>query len=178
MDWISDHLKFVVIAVLVIGSILKSHFEAKSKEAAEKEDLPDLGDPDTPDRSYRKMPPQLPSVPPPLPRTTIPAPRPAEAPLVFSANTSLPGAAATAADEAARMLKHQQDLAAHLKQIHDTKATTTGGAVATRARIAAKGKTQVAAGVPLSLRARLKSPAEVRRAFVMNEILGRPVGLR
>ena len=76
MDWISDHLKFVVIAVLVIGSILKSHFEAKSKEAAEKEDLPDLGDPDTPDRSYRKMPPQLPSVPPPLPRTIIPAPRP------------------------------------------------------------------------------------------------------
>ena len=76
------------------------------------------------------------------------------------------------------MLKHQQDLAAHLKQIHDTKATTTGGAVATRARIAAKGKTQVAAGVPLSLRARLKSPAEVRRAFVMNEILGRSVGLR
>ena len=92
--------------------------------------------------------------------------------------SNIPGAAAAAADEAARMLKHQQDLAAHLKQIHDTKATTTGGAAATRARIASKGKTKTAASTPLTLRARLKSSAEIRRAFVMNEILSRPVGLR
>lgn len=182
MDWISEHLNIVIIIGVVIASFLKNVFDAKTKEASEQDDLPDVDDRDSPDGSYRKMPPPAPSVPPPLPRTHVPAPRPAEPPLVYSQGPVFPGAAATAAaeaaNEAAQILKHQRELAAHLKQLHDTKATTTGGAVATRARIASKGKTKAAASAPLTLRARLKSPAEIRRAFVMNEILSRPVGLR
>lgn len=178
MDWIFDHFKFVVIIGLVIGSILKSRFEAKSQEAGEQDAFPDLDDSGKPDKSYRKMPPPAPSVPPPLARTNIPAPRTAQPPPVYTVGSENSGAAAALADEAARMLKHQQDLAAHLQQIHDTKATTSGGAAATRARIASKGKAKATATAPLTLRARLKSPAEIRRAFVMNEILSRPVGLR
>ena len=180
MDWIFEHFKFVVIIALVIGSILKSRFEAKAKEIDDGEvvfeEKPRV--PLDQDKSYRKTPPLTPSVPPPLTRTNIPEPRPGPPPLVYTASSNIPGAAAAAADEAARILKHQQDLAAHLKQIHDTKATTTGGAAATRARIASKGKAKTTATAPLTLRARLKSPAEIRRAFVMREILDRPVGLR
>ena len=180
MDWIFDHFKFVVIIALVIGSILKSRFDAKTQEAEER-DVEVDEKPHTPldqDKSYRKIPPSAPSVPPPLTRANIPASGSVPPPLVYTMDSNIPGAAAAAADEAARMLKHQQDLAAHLKQIHDTKATTTGGAAATRARIASKGKTKTTATAPLTLRARLKSPTEIRRAFVMNEILSRPVGLR
>jgi hypothetical protein len=83
-----------------------------------------------------------------------------------------------AASEAAKALKHQQDLAERLRQIRETKATTTGGAAATRARVAAKGVAKSAAQVPASIRARLRDPVEVRRAFVMREILDTPVGLR
>ena len=83
-----------------------------------------------------------------------------------------------AASETARALKHQQDLAERLRQIRETKATTTGGAAATRARVAAKGVAKSSVQVPSSVRARLRNPAEVRRAFVMREILDPPVGLR
>ena len=83
-----------------------------------------------------------------------------------------------AASEAAKALKHQQDLAERLRQIRETKATTTGGAAATRARLASKGVAKPATQFPASIRARLRDPAEVRRAFVMREILDAPVGLR
>ena len=180
MDWIFEHLNIVIIIGVVIASIFKTQFEAKKKEAEEREVESEERSrtPLDQDKSYRKTPPSAPSVPPPLTRTNIPASGSTPPPLVYTMGSNIPGAASAAAEEAARMLKHQQDLAAHLKQIHDTKATTTGGAAATRARIASKGKTQTAASAPLTLRARLKSPAEIRRAFVMNEILSRPVGLR
>ena len=82
------------------------------------------------------------------------------------------------ANEAAKALKHQQELAARLRQIRENKATTTGGALATRARVAGKGVAKPFLEAPRSMRKRLRDPAEVRRAFVMSEILAPPVGLR
>jgi hypothetical protein len=89
------------------------------------------------------------------------------------------GYEAAAAEEQAKALKHQLDLAAHLRLLLDTKATTTGGAAATRARVAAKGKgaTPAAAALP-SLRQTLRDPAAVRRAFALREILDPPLSLR
>lgn len=76
------------------------------------------------------------------------------------------------------MLKHQQDLAEHLRQIRENKATTTGGAAETRARIAAsKGTSKRSATTQVPIRARLRDRAEIRRAFIMREILDKPVGL-
>ncbi len=89
------------------------------------------------------------------------------------------GYEAAAAEEQAKALKHQLDLAAHLRLLLDTKATTTGGAAATRARVAAKGKgaTPAAAALP-SMRQTLRDPAAVRRAFALREILDPPLSLR
>lgn len=178
MDWILDHLKFVIIAAFIIGSLVKSRLEGKAQGS---DGLPDLGKGKPPDKSYRKMPPRMPLVPPPLTRASdpVPAPNVPSAPPATAYNYTIPGAAVAAQDELARMLKHQQDLAEHLRQINANKATTTGGAAATRARVAAiKTKAKPFASAPLSIRARLQNPAEVRRAFVMREILDKPVGLR
>lgn len=171
MDWIFEHLNIVIIIAVVIASMFKSHFDAKTKEANEREVILE-DDSETPldqDKSYRKM-------PPPVVRTQLPAPRSSEPPPFLGD----PGAAADAAEEAAKILKHQRDLAAHLQQIRDTRATTSGGAAVTRARIAStkKGAAKTAADSPSSIRSRLKSPAEIRRAFVLKEILDPPVGLR
>lgn len=160
MDWIFDHFQIVILVVLGIGSMVKSVLEAKSKRAAEREIdwSPDSEVPLDEDTSYRKS---LPSLPPPLVRTTLPPP-----------------ALRMAGDEAAEALKHQLDLAARLRQIRETKATTTGGAAATRARVAAQGVAKPHPQGPASLRSRLHDRGEIRRAFVMREILDPPLGLR
>jgi len=172
MEWIFDHFQLVVLALLGIGSLVKSLWDARAKQKRE------YGGPasedgevyrETPleeDKSYRKP---TASTPPPLPQPTVPR------------TSRNPGYDAAVADEAAKALKHQQDLADRLRAIRDTKATTSGGAAATRARVAAKTQKKAARTSelqPVSLRKRLRDPAEVRRAFVMREILDPPVGLR
>lgn len=167
MDWILNHLQIVVLVVLGIGSMVKSMLEAKSKQAAEREaewnPMPEI--PLDDDTSYRKV----------LPKATVPPPlaRPAIPPLQRMA-----GYDAEVTHETAKALKHQQDLAERLRQIRETKATTTGGALATRARIAAKGVAKPLKQTTLTVRSRLRDPVEVRQAFVMREILDPPVGLR
>lgn len=166
MDWIFNHLQIVVLVVLGIGSMVKSLFDAKAKQAAER-DADWNPPPEVPlddDASYRKVLPKArPMVPPPL--TTPPPLR-------------MAGYDAEVANETAKVLKHQRDLADRLRQIRENKATTTGGATATRARLAAKGVAKPLKQTPLTLRHRLRDPAEVRQAFVMREILDKPVGLR
>ena len=165
MDWIFDHLQIVVLVVLGIGSMVKSMFDTKAKQAAEREAEwnPTPGVPLDDDTSYRKI---QPTVPPPLTRPATPPP------------LRMAGYDAEVANETAKALKHQQDLAERLRQIRETKATTTGGASATRARIASNGTAKPLKQTPLTLRRRLRDPAEVRQAFVMREILDPPVGLR
>ena len=165
MDWIFEHFQIVVLIVLGIGSMVKSIFDSKSKKAAEQEAEWDPT-PQVPLDDYTSYRKTLPSVPPPLTGPATPPP------------LRMAGYEAEVAHETARALKHQQDLAERLRQIRATKATTTGGASATRARIASKGIAKVLKQTPLTLRRRLFDPAEVRQAFVMREILDPPVGLR
>ncbi len=160
MNWIFDHFQIVVLVVLGIGSMVKSMFDAKAKQAAEREadwhPTPEV--PLDDDTSYRKnLPKPKATVPPPIRRA---------------------GYDAEVANEAAKVLKHQRDLAERLRQIRDNKATTTGGASATRARIAAKGVAKPLKQKPLTLRRRLRDRAEVRQALIMREILDPPLGLR
>lgn len=156
MDWIFDNLQIVVIVVLALGSWLSSRMEAKKKQAEEVEDDDEIFEPE---------PRRQPSVPPPLDRRMLPP--------------ELPVFAEERANESAAILKHQQDLEERLRQIRETKATTSGGASATRSRLAAKGKPVTPAPAALlSIRASVRSRKEVRRNIVMREVLGSPVGLR
>lgn len=163
MDWISDHFQIVLLVLLGIGSMVKTFYE-KAKGSSNDGEMDDPGEVFMPDQSHRES--QQPSVPPPLARTATPPP------------IRMAGYDAEVANETAKALKHQQNLAERMRQIRENKATTTGGASATRARIAAKGVAKPLTLTPLTLRRRLRDHAEVRRAFVMREILDPPVGLR
>lgn len=169
MDWIFGHLQIVVLVLLGIGSMVKSMLEAKSKQAAEREAdrNPVPGVPSGDDTSYRRSFPEAqPTVPPPLTRAaTLPPLR-------------VVGYDAEVAIETAKVLQHQRDLAERMRQIREHKATTTGGALATRARIASKGVAKPLKQTPLTPRRRLRDSAEIRQAFIMREILDPPVGLR
>ncbi len=158
MDWIFDHFKIVVIILIAIGSVVKSQLEAKAKRGQQDETSAEL--PDRPVPRRRSMP----SVPPPLAYSTPPA---------LSSMASV-----EAANEAAKILKHQQDLAERLRQIRETKATTTGDAAATRTRIAAKNAKGPLPQASPTFRRRLRDRGEIRRAMVMREILDPPVSLR
>lgn len=164
MDWIFDNFQIVILIALGIGSVLKSLLESKAKQKQESGEEFDPGDVFAPDEDYQE--PMKPSVPPPLTRQVVPPP------------LRESGYDEVVAIETAKALKHQRDLAEHLRQIRETKATTTGGAAATRARVAAKGAKKSLPKGPLSLRNRLRDPLEVRQAFVMREILDPPIGLR
>jgi hypothetical protein len=161
MDWIFDNFQIVILIALGVGSMLKSVLESKARQKRESGEEYDPGDVFAPDEDYRE-----PSVPPPLTRQAVPPPLRER------------GYDEAVALETAKALKHQRELADRLRQIRETKATTTGGAAATRARLAAKGTKASLEKGPLGIRARLRDPAEVRRAVVMREILDTPVGLR
>ena len=165
MSWIQENFQVVILVLLGLASAVKSMFDAIARRKAEQEPGDD-SEPEVPldeDKSYRK--PAVPGMPPPRAIATPPALRPT-------------GYDADAAEEAAAALKHQQNLAARLRQIRETKATTTGGASATRTRLAAKKVPSPLVPVALNLRQRLRNPAEIRRAVVLREILDPPVGLR
>ncbi len=165
MNWIFDNFQIVILILLGVGSLVKSLLEAKAKQAAEQQ-AEWNADPEIPldeDSSYRKIKPAVPSV----------VTRPATPP-----SLQMAGYDAEVAKETAIALKHQQDLAERLRQIRETKATITGGALATRARIASRGVAKPLKLTPLTLHDRLRDPAEIRQALVMREILDPPVGLR
>jgi len=185
MDWLFDHPQILFLVVFALGSMLKTYWEAKKKQQEEQgsEWEPREPVPLDEDDSYRK---RIPGAPPPLPpqqqappplanaepstgRARIPARRPD--------NAVAAAALLASQQEAAALLKHQQELAARLLQIRETKATTTGGAAATRARVAGKGKSKLSFA-PQGLRTSMKSRSELRRAIIMREILDRPVSLR
>ena len=165
MDWIFDNFQIVILILLGIGSMLKSIVDSKNREKRElEEEENDPGEVFAPDEDYSS--PATPSVPPPLYRQAVPPPLRESG---YEEETAI---------ETAKALKHQHDLAERLRHIREIKATTTGGAAATQARDSAKSTTNNSASAALSIRARLRSPAELRRAFVMREILNSPVGLR
>lgn len=155
MNWIFEHFQIVVLVVIGIGSVIKSILEAQAKRRAEAKEVPATESSEEP--FLEPVPRRGPSVPPPI--------RAADYESVV-------------ADETSKALKHQQNLALRLQQIRDTKATTTGGAAATRTRVANKGVAKSAAPALLSIRARLKNPKELKRAFILREVLDAPLGLR
>lgn len=163
MDWIQDNFQIVIIVLLALGSWLKARMDAKAaaqEEAAAAENYRPEDEIEIEEAEWQ--PPA--AVPPPFERHAEPP--------------ALPAAVQKAAREAAAVLKHQQELAARLRQIREAKAVTTGGANATRLRLAAQGAAaKPLMPAPLSFRDRLEDRRELRRALVMREILNPPRGL-
>lgn len=167
MDWIFDNFQIVVLIAVVIGSLVKRILEAKTAEK-EARDQMDEGDVFEPDEEW--APPQAaprPSVPPPLVRQSPP-------PLVFQSPPRH-----SREHETEVILKRQQDMQERLRQIKESKTTTTGGASATRARVAAsQSNARALQPGKIGIRQALRNSKEIRRAIIMREILGPPVGLR
>ena len=175
MKWLFEHFQIVVLIGFALVSLAKRRKDLAQAEEEERrareemaEDAEVLGS-----GPERQIP--LPSVPPPVARQLPPLVVKKAAPPLARAGQAVP--VSSAAD--ARILKQQQELMARLQQIRDTKATTTGGAAATRSRVSAAQRHPAAAPVAISgLRASLHHRKDIRRAIVLREILGPPVGLR
>ncbi len=167
MQWVFDNFQVVALVLIAFAGWIKSRVDAKLEEQKPPGETEPYDEREVfgPDEQWEQTLPDH-GAPPPLVRATPP-------PLLS------PAAAFEASRESEAALKHQQDLAERLRQIRETKATTTGGAKATRARVAAsKLPKNIVAAVPLSLRGRLHDKGELRRAFVLKEILAPPLSQR
>lgn len=177
MSWILDHLNLVIVGVLVIGSFLKSRFDSLKQDEQETEESPDF---DTHQDSQRQGPPLMPYVPPPVERTPSPVlvQRSAQQPNVFAATRSQSGALSASSAEAASILQKQLDIQERLRVIREALPRSSGSRTPSQPMTNRKPVAIAVGGVPSTIRARLRNPAELRRAFVLREILDRPAGLR
>jgi hypothetical protein len=84
----------------------------------------------------------------------------------------------SAALEAEAELERQNQLQERLRALRESRAVTTGGAAATRTRTATQQTGYTASAIPTSLRGVLRKRSEIRRAVILREVLGPPLGLR
>lgn len=164
MSWLLDHSEIVFFVVLAFASWLKHRADAKNVEAEERrarEEMSESEDIFGPDQEWR-----VPQEPP---------HSPASPPLFRQAP---PPTSQFNVSEVDAQLKRQQDLQDRLRKIRETKATTTGGASATRVRVAAaQTHAKPLAIGEASLKSTLKDPKQTRRAIILREILDSPLGL-
>lgn len=163
MDWIFDNFQILALVGLALASWLKSRSDAKAAEREAREARKEFEEPEEffgPAENWREV---------------IERPAPVAPPPVFK--TSPPPVPATPG-RAEIELKRQAEIQERLRQIRETKAVTSGGAAATRAR-ATDRKVAATAAIPsTSLRSALRQRGQIRRAVVLREILGPPLGLR
>jgi hypothetical protein len=162
MDWIFDNFQILALVGLALASWLKARSDAKAARREEEEarrEMEEQGDVFGPEQEWSE------------PQQWTPPPMPP--PLVAKPPT-LPAAAQEAEEE----LKHQLQLQERLRQLRETKAVTTGGAAATRVRATTKKAGQTETAAPTGLRGILRKRSEIRRAVILREVLGPPLGLR
>lgn len=175
MQWIFENFQVVAVVFLIVGSLVKRFLEAKAEERQARERMDEEREEDVfgPDEEWRTPADPAPSVPPPLGRQSPP-------PLFRQAPS--PPALPVEDSDIDLILQRQREMEERLRQHKAAKsgssrATTTGGAAATQDRMNPRrpGSPAERAG---SLRAALKNREETRRAVVLREVLGPPLGLR
>lgn len=168
MEWIFDNFQIVAIVALVLGSLVKQFLEAKAEErrARERMDQEPAGEEEIfgPDEEWEEARPS-PASPPPLVR---PGPPPLFRPPPLQQFQEPP-------PEAQETLKRQLDMQERLRQIREEKAARAKQSAIPAA--ASKSRAGSAAATT-TIRGALSRPGEARRAIVLREILGPPVGLR
>jgi hypothetical protein len=156
MKWILENFQIVLFVVVAFLLWLKGVVEKMMERRQVREKIPDSEDRFDPE--HYSEPEGGSRLPPPLPKV--------------GRDTSVGGAPVRVRRKAAPR-EHR-----HRKPKAITKATTTGGAAATSAALAAKGMEKPAGTTSGGLRKRLRSSGEIRRGIVLREILGPPVSLR
>jgi type IV secretory pathway VirB10-like protein len=167
MEWIFDNFQIVAIVALVLGSLVKQFLEAKAEERRARErneQEPAEEEIFGPDEDWEESRPS-PASPPPLVR---PGPPPLFRPPPVPQFQPPP-------PEAEEALKRQLDMQERLRQIREEKAARAKQAASPAA--ASKSRTGSAAAAT-TIRGALSRPGDARRAIVLREILGPPVGLR
>ena len=166
MNWLLEHFGFVVILAIAFASWVKRRMDQAVAERDEGRAREEMA---TDDGGEWRVPPAgpAPSVPPPL-RRPVPPPVAEVARPPFQVEVS-------GIDEA--VLNRQRKMQARLAEIKANRASSmSGGNVAPSWQGKPSGK------VPMpgksSLRETLKNPRQTRRAIVLREILGPPLGLR
>jgi hypothetical protein len=162
MDWIFDNFQILALVGIALATWLKKRADDKAAEREEQEARRELEEPQEvfgPDEAWGSpyQEPAPSSLPPPLVRVA-PPPMPAF--------------------ETEAELKRQMEMQERLRQLRETKAVTSGGAAVTRERTKDAKHPKISSAVPVSLRGALRNHSQVRRAIVMREILGPPLGLR
>lgn len=162
MNWIFDHFQIIVVIALALASWLKHRADTRNAEAEERRAREEMADDDSPfGRAEDWLPPPAPSVPPPLVRTATPPPLRVDV------------------SETEPLLQRQIDMQERLREIKAAKSNTRGGAAATRDRVLAAGKPAKSFSPGKTrLRDDLRDSRKTRRAIVLREILGPPLGLR
>ncbi len=165
MSWLLDHFQVVIVVALAFASWWKHRADAKNareEERRAREEMSEREDIFGPDQEWR-----------------VPQERPLSpsSPPLF--RQAPPPLAQFDVSEVDAQLKRQQDLQDRLRKIKETKVTTTGGASATRVRVAAaQTHAKPLALGEASLKSSLRDPKQTRRAIILREILGSPLGLR
>ena len=155
MDWLLENLKLVVVLAVVVGSLVKKVLEASNTNKPA-EPLPDdrlaTHEKAKPAEMRHAAPQRQAAGPPPLRQVTLPVER---------------GALQT---EVAR----QRELQERLRKIRDAKAHPAIPAAIPAAAPTVLKRPTISGG----LRGQMRSSKELRRAVILREILGPPVGLR
>ncbi len=172
MDFILDNIIWLLAAAAGIVQWWKSTQEAKAERALAEEirrrRMEEATDGYEEEPQYPRTAPR-PAVPPPLPASGPPAIPPQR-----RAGRSVPEGIPVDFPEPSGELARQQALAEQVRELKKTKRNREGGGM----RVTRPAVPQKAGPAPSSLRARLSNKRELRQAFVLKEILDRPVGLR
>ena len=172
MDFFFDNI--FIIVLLFVGAIsqwLKARGEARQNQEPgyDPADLEEMMQ--EVERRHSR-----PTVPPPLPPTTFPQPHGSVvAPASASRRRSREAAPALTASETAAELDRQQQLADKLKEMKRTRGARE---ISDSMLIGNKSRSTAPAPTSTGLKAHLMNRLEVRRAFVLKELLDKPVGMR
>lgn len=201
MDWIFDHLQLIIAVAAAIAYWLNQRRQAQADDGEENAAGPvrrDFNaDPEEAERTRRiqeeirrkiaeragggpiQVPPPAPE-PPPLFRTETSAPRPVAAPLPsreFTRQADAPPVAQPPPFQAsaAAILERQRQLEDQMRELDAARKAAQRKAMAVAAQSAAQPAATEREG---GLLADLRGARNLRRAIVLREVLGPPVGLR
>lgn len=171
MDWIFENLQVLLFIIVVVVSFAKRYLDSK-REASEEQM-------ETPDEDWTPLPPpRRQSGPPPLGRTGGSPPMAGPVPPLRNAQRpAAPPPLSASMTEAASALQRQQEMMDRLQSAKEAKAQRAKAA-GTSHRSPVKASKTVQTPTAGGLTGILRNRNEIRRAVILREVLGPPLGMR